>query len=698
MLPIIKSDNIKEFYYRRIIFSFRILLACGAPTETVNTFGYTPLHCSVDIGSEDCTYLLLKNDANPNLFGFKPFYHFTPLHLAKTVKMVKLLLRFEADPCLDSETKGIQKGRRSTLFQSLLSRQPKAALELLNLGVMTNGESLDSDQLLVILDYNQLLHEGSHSCNRHNQNLTPLNETPSSQNDSDQVCDELAIHKKVLEARCRHMITHPILESFLNLNWQLTKPFYYAHLFMYSIFLLSITGLVLLETHWLRCNEQIWKRQENVTNQTLDATFCKCKRICPDISEHRQGLNDFDDNDCYWKWISTNENDVMKCHDEDNVEYVLFLLSWVGWIFLLVREIMQFIQGWRAYLKSNENWMEVTLILISGLFLLTMFFSSISIVLKQHLGSWALFFGWIEVTLLIGRFPLVGVLIHMSLQVIKQLLVCMLIFFPVMIAFGLAFHVLLRSNPEFENSIGAVLKVLTTMAGEFEYYDNFAWDATIIDKAYVSVQLLFILLFGFLTIIIMNLLIGLTVTKLDDLSRKAEIIRLEKMVTLISSNHELFLSRNFSLQTILKKWNLTRIGQIGSLFNYIKIKQNEMAKEFTKQPYVKSSHSDFTFHYISESKICFEPNKEKMNSDSRTQKIRLFETSGLPVYLYNERTGAKEADIKLKLPDNIAKNCMDLINDKDEQSLKYKVKTLEDEFDLHNMQQKMRIHVKNDCK
>ena len=80
----------------------------------------------------------------------------------------------------------------------------------------------------------------------------------------------------------------------------------------------------------------------------------------------------------------------------------------------------------------------------------------------------------------------------MSLQVIRQLLICMLIFFPVMIAFGLAFHVLLRSNPEFENSIGAVLKVLTTMAGEFEYYDNFACDPTIIDKAYDSVQLLYI--------------------------------------------------------------------------------------------------------------------------------------------------------------------------------------------------------------
>ena len=318
-----------------------------------------------------------------------------------------------------------------------------------------------------------------------------------------------------------------------------------------------------------------------------------------------------------------------------------------------------------------------------------MFFPGTNITIKQHLGSWSLFFGWIEVTLLIGRFPLVGVLIHMSLQVIKQLLICMLVFFPVMIAFGLAFHTLLRSNPAFENSVGSVLKVLTTMAGEFEYYENFAWDATITDKAYVSVQILFILLFGFLTIIIMNLLIGLTVTKLDDLSDEAEVIRLEKMVTLISSNHDVLINKRFSLQMILKKLHLVKFGQIGKLFSYIKLKHKEITKNFTNRPYVKTNH-----HRISESKICFEPNREKLGSATRTRKIRLLETSDFPVYLYNERTGTKEIDIKLKMPHMIVKKCMDLINEKDEQHLKYKAKTLEDHFDLHNMQQKMKLGIK----
>ena len=143
------------------------------------------------------------------------------------------------------------------------------------------------------------------------------------------------------------------------------------------------------------------------------------------------------------------------------------------------------------------------------------------------------------------------------------------------------------------------------------------------------------------------------------------------------------------MQTILKKLNLVKFGQIGKLFSYIKLKHKEITKSFTKRPYVKTSH-----HIISESKICFEPNREKLGSETRARKIRLLETSDFPVYLYNERTGTREIDIKLKMPRMIVKKCMDLINEKDDQHLKYKAKTLEDHFDLHNVKQKMKLGIK----
>ena len=88
--------------------NFRTLLVCGAPTDSVNVYGFTPLHNAVDVDSIDCTYLLLKNNADPNVVGCRRLKHVTPLHLANTREIVKILLRFEADPMLDSKSESIQ--------------------------------------------------------------------------------------------------------------------------------------------------------------------------------------------------------------------------------------------------------------------------------------------------------------------------------------------------------------------------------------------------------------------------------------------------------------------------------------------------------------------------------------------------------------------------------------------------------------
>ena len=107
----------------------------------------------------------------------------------------------------------------------------------------------------------------------------------------------------------------------------------------------------------------------------------------------------------------------------------------------------------------------------------------------------------------------------------------------------------------------------------------------------------------------------------------------------------------------------------------------------------KKKKGNLMFQHISPTKICFEPNREKRPYDEIAQKIRL-ELSVFPVYLYNERTGVKDMDIKLKLPSTIVKSCMCLIKEKDDQKRKYKAKTLKDDMGLHNMKQKMQLQVK----
>ena len=76
----------------------------------------------------------------------------------------------------------------------------------------------------------------------------------------------------------------------------------------------------------------------------------------------------------------------------------------------------------------------------------------------------------------------------------------------------------------------ALIKTLTMMTGEFDLDDYFHWDETKDDFGHMSAQLIFVLFIVFVSIVIGNLLIALTVSKTEELFKKAGTIRLEKTV------------------------------------------------------------------------------------------------------------------------------------------------------------------------
>ena len=126
--------------------NFRVLLVCDAQVNSTNRYGYTPLHLAAQIGSEECTYLLLKNHANVNVTGTLPLHDLTPLHLTKHKKVVAMLLRFGADPFVNTDSATLDPRIKPTVFQGRLNSQPEAAIELLDDAVMTNGRTLECEE------------------------------------------------------------------------------------------------------------------------------------------------------------------------------------------------------------------------------------------------------------------------------------------------------------------------------------------------------------------------------------------------------------------------------------------------------------------------------------------------------------------------------------------------------------------------
>lgn len=69
------------------------------------------------------------------------------------------------------------------------------------------------------------------------------------------------------------------------------------------------------------------------------------------------------------------------------------------------------------------------------------------------------------------------------------------------------------------------------MTGELEYQDNFTVDDSMANDYIVgSLQIIFVLFVVLVTIIVANLIIGLTVSEIDKLYKEARAIRLKKLV------------------------------------------------------------------------------------------------------------------------------------------------------------------------
>ena len=104
--------------------------------------------------------------------------------------------------------------------------------------------------------------------------------------------------------------------------------------------------------------------------------------------------------------------------------------------------------------------------------------------------------------------------------------------------FALGFHVLLSDKPEFEHPWDSMLKTLVMMSGEFEYSGIFFSDAGKVPYPTVT-YFLFVIFFFLLSIITLNLLVGLTVDDIKEFLDEAEFQNLKLKVIMPSPNFQL---------------------------------------------------------------------------------------------------------------------------------------------------------------
>nr|ABQ15208.1 transient receptor potential subfamily A-1 [Caenorhabditis elegans] len=310
--------------------------------------------------------------------------------------------------------------------------------------------------------------------------------------------------KLMADAEKLHLLNHPLSKALLKYKWnRLGRPMYYFALFMYLVFIVSLTQYV----RHTKAPYNVWNEESYYDSEYFDEN-----ETCPQINTTKP--------DVVWKIIIQT---LAVCQ--------------------ILVECFQLFQRKFAYLVNWENWIDC---FIYSTALITVYdFSECSATsgVRQNwqwiLAALCIFFGWINLLFMIRKMPRFGIFVVMFVDIVKTFFRFFPVFVLFIIAFSSSFYVILQNRPEFSTIFMSPLKTTVMMIGEFEFTGIFHGDETthaekMFGPAHTAVACaLFFFFCIIMTILLMNLLVGLAVDDIKGVQEKAELKRLAMQVDLV---------------------------------------------------------------------------------------------------------------------------------------------------------------------
>ena len=474
----------------------RLLLHSNVPSDARNYKGITPLHMTAKSGYELATRILLRARSDPNVEAGDSLK--TPLHMAKSSKIVQILLSAGADPRklmvkqIGKEETGAADKKKTdsaghkgiSAFEALISRNQNAAREVLNSGISSNGKDADSSDLLLNFDLKLFKHASLDDSSR----IESLE--PEELDNEDLDCLEMHLCKSIVQRGNRELLTHPLSEMFLHLKWKKVQWLFIINFLLCAFFALSFTFLTVLSAK-------------------------ACKGHLNSLANTTYSTDEFGVTDCF-------QSGPRSLRASCSVFYFTTLILTV---FISIREGLQVISMRLGYFRDWENWMELIMVILSFSYLALY---SFNLRVCSHLGAFCGFLAWTEFTMLFGRFPTIGIYIFMSFYVLKPILAFLAVYSTTLMSFALAFNLLLPDHEAFSKPTTAIIKVLAMMLGEFDFDSNFVDDGHDEHSAesLITAQLFFVLFYLLVSIVLSNLIVGMTVSKTEELFKQATEIKM----------------------------------------------------------------------------------------------------------------------------------------------------------------------------
>ena len=504
------------------------MLHFGASVDCIDHKGFTPLHYAVKSGSLQVIIELIEKGADVNHRAKWKLedgcvVDKTPLFRARSYEIVKFLMQKGAKPNMKATV--VAKQPKTRAIDYLLEYNPDAAK-----AIFDEGLEIDKEGNL-IMNF-EVFHNEEHPGGE----MALLSKVEEQSSVS--VVDDAQV-KKLL-------ILHPLLQIFLYLKFKTIRPQYWFLLLFQIAFVITLTSIGIVHVQFTSCEndtedgaifqnryftaqKKYLAADEDMTD-LLNTTATSSRLIKSGFTKSNVSLF------CNKKSIIAdhpNEStcvlrDICKAYYSKDTSltacwttYWLFICTIIMLVLHILKEIFEVASKKTVmYVFSLENILEFTILACAIIFLWSSHYDT---ELAYHTSAWMIFLAWIDLVLYVGRMSFVGKYIFMSLYVIRILTLCLLAYSPLFMAFTFAYYILFQSNEKFNGYYRGMQQVLAMMIDEisFEQFDHN--HVKEIGMTY-SVQIMTILFMVFMSLILMNLLIAITVNNTELLKERGQIM------------------------------------------------------------------------------------------------------------------------------------------------------------------------------
>ncbi|XP_058125302.1 transient receptor potential channel pyrexia-like [Anopheles ziemanni] len=486
-----------------------LLLAKGADVRARNHRGFTPLHLAARSGSAECVEALLKlGGCDPNVADFDQR---TPLHAAVSksdaaVEMIETLVAWGANvnqrdvygftalhlaaldalgPCVETllfhGADVTMKSRKGTSALNIISRKTPASLGVIQCKLdaaitLTHSQDSSSREVELELDFRSIL-----------QHCHPR---------------EISYLNTFVDDGQKEFLQHPLCSAFLYIKWNKIRKYYIARLLFCFTFVLFLTLYVLTALA-----HNCYNGSKDMKETTQEQELCQKQSIFGELLRN----NPF-----------------------------VIEMQWMVLVAITAIEICRKIYGitgytsLRHYVTQTENAIEWFIIL--SVFVISYIYTKRTYTWQNHVGAFAVLLGWTNLMLMIGQLPVFGAYVAMYTKVQVEFAKLFMAYSCMLIGFTISFCVIFPSSSSFANPFMGFITVLVMMTGEQDLEllinDPDGKDPPFLLE--ISAQITFVLFLLFVTVILMNLLIGIAVHDIQGLKKTAGLSKLVRQTKLIS--------------------------------------------------------------------------------------------------------------------------------------------------------------------